>query len=328
MCEIHFVKRFDGKLQFKEIGEFDKILSEGSLSNPDGWGIFSKSTFAKGIELYQSNQKILLPLMQDEWVIGHNRFATSENVFSYLDYFKDKEIMNAHPFELNNLILVHNGIIHNDIYLREKYKIRSKISTDSYTILWMINHFMNSSKSKDRSSRLVQGIKLALEEIKGTFSIFLYDKISNDLYYFKDDFTQFTFKIVRNTLYGTTKESIANSIYLSKFKEKIIPIPYKIYKIQNIISSPLKIVGTINHKVQFTYPSKAPKLNDPLFNYWGNYLNNNNILVSILALLFIPIAILLGGVIIILGQLLKWIIPKNKNKRKNNNQKMKGGKDK
>ena len=68
-------------------------------------------------------------------VIGHTRFTTQGSA---------KKNYNNHPFEgrteNHNFALAHNGVIYNDKELKRLYGFKSKIETDSYIAVQLLEH--------------------------------------------------------------------------------------------------------------------------------------------------------------------------------------------
>jgi len=224
MCEIHIIKRLDNNLNPLDIQEFFNLMSLGSINNSCAFGFFNEDISFKNkgifnLNGFEKNKKLL----KNNFLIGHNRLATTGN---------KKHNENNHPFKLNEFMLVHNGIIDNDDEIRKKYNIPKKIQTDSYVILYLINHFVRlNNKNITKIKKIKESIKKTTKILKGSFSVFLFDKLDNNIYYFKNDKTYFSFCLLDNkVLIGTTDEKYFNYIYRDEkyifhydmFKEKYI----------------------------------------------------------------------------------------------------------
>ena len=208
MCEIEFIKRINGNLNSKDIEEFFKLMEFGSLNNSDAFGFFNHNHFFKERGIFNLKGFKYKKLLSGGFIVGHNRLTTTGT--------EDRNY-NNHPFKLNDFIMVHNGIISNDEELRKKFKIKSKIETDSYVILWLINHFFNKSKRKSRVKKMKDAIKKTTKKIDGSYSVFVYDKEGCDLYYFRNSNTDFSFCLLDNKiLVGSTTENNLKHIYLNK----------------------------------------------------------------------------------------------------------------
>lgn len=95
--------------------------------------------------------------------IAHTRWATHGI----------PSVINAHPHIYDNLVLVHNGIIENYAVLKEqliKQGYEFKSQTDTEVLLCLIH-----SKQKEASS-LFEALRLALNEVTGSYAIALVDK--------------------------------------------------------------------------------------------------------------------------------------------------------
>lgn len=209
MCQLQFIKRKHENLSKKEISEFFKLMEFGSLDNHCAFGFFNdKTSFkAKGrfnLGTFFDNNKLL----NSNFIIGHNRLATTGT---------KENNRNNHPFEVGDFVLVHNGVIENHKELRIKYNINSKIKTDSFVILWLIEHFFKKSKLNNRVERIAQAVKKTTKKLNGYYSVFLYDKINNDIYYFKNSLTEFSFCLFDDSLLvGTTNPRNLEHLFLNE----------------------------------------------------------------------------------------------------------------
>ena len=91
-------------------------------------------------------------------LIGHNRFATTGKV----------NALNAHPFETENLIGVHNGTLENK-YVFDK---NSNYGTDSEALYNAIDE---------------QGVKEAIGKASGAYALIWYDKQAKTLNFLRND---------------------------------------------------------------------------------------------------------------------------------------------
>lgn len=98
--------------------------------------------FLKKLELKPTNE-----------FIGHTRFKT----------FGGNTAENAHPFEFDGLVGVHNGSIYNFAELQKKYN--QNFTVDSEFTYWMINEF---------------GLKKTLPQLRGWMAFVYWDKKDND----------------------------------------------------------------------------------------------------------------------------------------------------
>ncbi|MCR4782429.1 MAG: glutamine--fructose-6-phosphate transaminase (isomerizing) [Lachnospiraceae bacterium] len=86
--------------------------------------------------------------------IGHTRWATHGGVTN----------ANAHPHRVNNVTLIHNGIIENYHQLIEKYKLMGKLRSETDTEVAAAVFDANFNGNP------IEAIKKGLEDIKGSFA--------------------------------------------------------------------------------------------------------------------------------------------------------------
>lgn len=207
MCEIQFIKRLNSNLTIEDITEFKTLMSLGSMTNDDAFGIFNDKVLIKQIGKFDKNSLKRIDinkLLQSNFLIGHNRFKTTGEA---------SHNFNNHPFILNDFVLVHNGMINNYNTLKKNYGINHKIETDTFIILWLINHYFQSYHHENRQKRIIKAIKKTTKKLIGSYSVFLYDKITNNIYYFKNYPTNFSFCLKDNVLIGTTEKENLTDIY-------------------------------------------------------------------------------------------------------------------
>ena len=228
MCEINaIVKIGDCHLSDQDESEFLKMLEAGGKRNSDAWGYFTP-TFTNKFSGNHISQNLKINHADDWFIVGHNRLSTGGD---------PKDNKNNHPFCSNNYIMMHNGRITNTDKLIKKYNLETEnINTDSYVILKLIEQF--------HSSNFKNTLNNVLPLIEGTYSILIYDKKYDQLYYFKDHNTSFNIGISgKNTIVmSTSKRRIKNfnkkNIWnFNRTKAKKIPylknglIDYHLYKI-------------------------------------------------------------------------------------------------
>ena len=202
MCEIQFVMSHN--INNTEITNFLEMLESGSYANQDATGLFTDNgtKWKFRAALYNIKEKKSLKLPEDisanctKFLVGHNRLATTGS---------EKLNKNNHPFETRNFMLVHNGIIGNHDLLKRQYKLKYKEETDSAIVPRLLELYL--VKYKD----IVQTIKEVAEVLSGSYSILLYYKPTNRLFYFKNSGTSFSFMKTINkhgkiALYGSTKD--------------------------------------------------------------------------------------------------------------------------
>ena len=212
MCEIQFIKRIGKELTANDICEFSKLMSAGDLNNHDAFGLFTKGyIFKKGTSY---NKKIcndemwrnIFRPIKTSWIVGHNRFKTQGDA---------KDNQNNHPFETKNFIVVHNGVINNDEDLKKQYKLNYTEETDSAVIPNLLEYFSSEG------DKAVTAIKDVAENLEGSYSVFVYDKRSDDLYYFRNDGSDFSFGLfvtpTGKILMGSTNDENLKEAYFDKY---------------------------------------------------------------------------------------------------------------
>lgn len=139
-------------------------------------------------------------------IMGHTRMTTQgSETFNY----------NNHPFfgTANdvNFALAHNGVLHNDTFLRKSEKLpETHIRTDSYVAVQLIE----KEKSLDFAS-----LKNMAEKVEGSFCFTLLND-RDELYFVKGDNPLALYKFDRFYLYASTEGILQNALKklnLSKF---------------------------------------------------------------------------------------------------------------
>ena len=202
MCEIQFV--MSDTLANDNVNNFIEMLQKGSRSNADATGIFSSSYQWKVGKAYDDLKdkkdlsiKHVLSALPSNWLVGHNRLATQGS---------EKDNENNHPFSNDTCTIVHNGIINNDGELKAKYGFDYKAVTDSAIVPALVDHYIREGSDE------LDAIKQSVEELTGSYSIFIYMHSSENLYYLKNNSTSFymmkTLDAQDNvSIYGSTSKS-------------------------------------------------------------------------------------------------------------------------
>ena len=203
MCEIQFVMSHN--INDEEIVNFLDMLNEGSYANSDATGLCTdngtKWKFRTALHSLKDpksgNLLTDIQMNTSKFLIGHNRLATTGD---------EKLNKNNHPFETSNLMLVHNGIISNHDSLKGNFALEYPEDTDSAIII----HLMETYLEQDYS--IIKAIKETAECLQGSYSVMVYYKPENKIFYFKNSSTSFAFmktitKTGKISLYGSTKTS-------------------------------------------------------------------------------------------------------------------------
>lgn len=277
MCQIQLIHKIGGgNLEEYDLVQLDRMMVLGTKHNEDAWGIISKTGIDKAYGMWEGvNINSKDDLLKSHFLIGHNRLSTMGDVPYKWNWFWSKENKklpqeeidiienNSHPFVLNDLALVHNGIIHNNFDLRSKFDIKDDIKTDSFVILFLIDHFLKISKLKARKDKIIEGIKKTCDLIEGSYSVFLYDSLEDNVYYFKDHSTRFSFRIYdKKYILGSTEGDNLNCVYnnLKSDNHKFIDYIPSGDKIYMINKNPVKIKGKEKDEKNVGLKSKAVRI--------------------------------------------------------------------
>jgi hypothetical protein len=239
MCEIQFIKKLNTKLNKKDKGEFIDMMKKGAVSNGDAYGIFSRNYIIKeGVSFKAKISNINrdsgeFKSLDTDFLVGHNRFTTQGNA---------KNNHNNHPFESEGFIIVHNGVIHNDDTLKQMYNLDYKEEVDSAIVVYLLEHLV-----KEHKENIIDAVNIVAESLEGSFSIMIYSKVEDCLYYFKNNNTSFYFARILDdngiTILGSTNETSLEESYIDydmifpieRFKDKVIieASDEVVYKIDN-----------------------------------------------------------------------------------------------
>lgn len=209
MCEIQLIKRIGKELDDTDRGEFLRLMAKGSVTNNDAFGVFCEGiTHKKGDKFEKPGKSEFRRLVLEQpasFFVGHNRLKTQGDASN-----ND----NNHPFEDDNWKVVHNGMITNDTFLKGLYKLNYKEETDSAIILALLGHF---TKEGDKP---LTAVKKTAERLYGSFSVVCYNKTNNNIYYFKDATTSFSFGLINDdrgkVIIGTTNRDSLKECYTDK----------------------------------------------------------------------------------------------------------------
>jgi glucosamine 6-phosphate synthetase-like amidotransferase/phosphosugar isomerase protein len=197
MCEIQLIKRFDNKTLLKnDIETFKNFMMLGYSTNSDAYGIFNqRGTILKGNDVLTNDKMEFLEGEKHKFLVGHNRYKTTGC---------NKVMDNNHPFETENFIIVHNGMIGNHAYLKEHFELDYKVETDSYIIIALLEKFYKENNN------LKEAFDKGLSPLSGSFSVVIYFKPEKRLFYVKNGSPSFTFRLVEtdtgDLLIGSTDE--------------------------------------------------------------------------------------------------------------------------
>ena len=278
MCEIQFVSRLNKKLIDKDRKEFVKMMKKGAISNGDAYGIFSKDYLIREGKSFKTKIKNLerdnstLKFIDTNFLVGHNRMATTG---------KAKLNYNNHPFDTKKWIVVHNGVLHNNESLKKRYKFDYKEDVDSAIIPYLLDYFEIKEKYKP-----IEAVKEVAELLEGSYSIMLYSKTDDCLFYFKNSSTDFYLGLVMDNdgriILGSTSEETLEESYVDM--NMIFPI--RNYKQKEIVEAEEEWIYRINDKeirkeIEFVsknfsyYHSPRSSIYDDFDSYNGSYRKND-----------------------------------------------------
>jgi len=202
MCELYFVKPIDRKVNSVDIDGLLSMMDAGAFFNDDGFGVTNGSQVFKSHEKFNSDKfgSVLGErFVGSDFVIGHTRLATTG---------KNKKI-NSHPFFNRRFIWLHNGIIDN--YSDVALKFGLDVNVDSEVIGGVL------LKKMDKHKDVVDAISSMMGELSGSFSVFIYDCVTERLFYLRNDSCSFTFRLLKLCddfiIVGCTNECSLNDLY-------------------------------------------------------------------------------------------------------------------
>lgn len=198
----------------------DVINTTTALSfarNSDGEGYFS---LGKNPNLVKNREKVIFNetnLRGNTFLAVHERLSTSG--------FNDLMI---HPHIKERFVLLHNGVFHG---------IGNKEKSDTAVYLEKIN------EEFIKTGDLIKALNKVHEDISGYFSVVLWDKVEQKVYYFKNGTAQMYFFRNENFLFmSTVKENISLVLRELGIKGKIKPV--KNLRLFEVLEG-LKSVGKI-----------------------------------------------------------------------------------
>lgn len=213
MCEIQLIKKLDGKsLTIEDKNMFVDMLRLGSTYNSHAYGLFYPKGIVFKSEGITDVDKItdILDDVRTDLLVGHNRYQTKgDSKFNY----------NNHPFETNNFLVVHNGVLRNDEALKTHWNLTYEPLVDSYIIPALLEKFL--SEVKTELNVVNQVIIPTLQELYGSYSVVILYKPDNTLFYAKSSSTKFTFALTKidgkEYIFGSTdKENISIQLMENK----------------------------------------------------------------------------------------------------------------
>lgn len=201
MCNINaiFLRDENEKKKIKEAMNSISYLS--FYKNSDGEGYLAKTK--EGLLWRKSNEKIIYRIKNLEWIISHQRLATS-----------GEGISNIHPHILKirgkRYYFFHNGVFNG---------LGTTLTSDSKEFfLQFKKNLEEMSKTKITANKELTALKKTIEQHSGTFSCFLYSTRTEKLYYWKEAGTKMNVASGKDFLFMATLKD--NVEYLMKFFKK------------------------------------------------------------------------------------------------------------
>lgn len=271
MCQLQFVKPYkmvngemkEDILNKRDENVFMRLLKRGSVGNPHAWGYFNNKIKQRFSGEYIGKQ--LHDVVGQSFVVGHNRFATKGD---------KKKNRNNHPFSSKRFTWVHNGILDNDDELRKKYNIQTKGIVDSA----VIGHVVEKHLSDDMT--VAKSIAIAMEEIEGDYSIFIQDRKTSKLYYFRNSMRNFSVRLYRKrvgqvtdrfVMVGSTNSDNFDGLYTSR----VLGFPVRDYEILSTTGIEDGIVFEINENGFVELEEFKPKVRETYYEKINKYTGDD-----------------------------------------------------
>lgn len=245
MCHINILIRAKTNKNEEVCSFLQTITARSYDSNSDGDGVFYSGTQ----KVYKSEKKLsmvnhLEDIKKSQIIISHQRLATS-----------GKEEKYTHPFESEEFVMVHNGVVSQKA---------SQGHSDTHNMFEEFLQTYKDSKETKREDMVIDAIKKCGKEWdSGSYSIALYDKVNNFMYYFRNSCT---INCYETGEYSFITTSSSNDKYLSLISDETFNSynldTYKIYKYWTKKDSWVwSLMGEIEHQ--------PPKQSS-----WGGYKFN------------------------------------------------------
>lgn len=231
MCEIQFMKEVTGqRLTKKDLFDFANFMYLGGEYNDDAYGVYCPESgiiVKEGKKLDFDTLNAQLEPVKTSLLIGHNRYKTKgDNTVNE----------NNHPFETEHFVVVHNGMIRNDEYLKKLYQLDYTPEVDSFIIPALLEFYYDTMYVEEKPESIIELVKLVAEQLYGSFSVIVHHKPTNRTFYFKERGTKFTFGLVRHKnrtlIIGTTKEQNISTIYTETIYGVFEYVPVRIPKFE------------------------------------------------------------------------------------------------
>lgn len=220
MCNLNLIVKSKKVDKYDLFAFLTATTTNSYFFNNHGDGIYTDNgIFCKSVKKIDY-KKYINSLSKSKYILTHQRYATNGSIGKY-----------THPFESNDFVVGHNGILHN--FVNERH---------SDTFVFFQNFIKEFEKQEgERKTKIKNTLNNLLREENGSYSIFIFDKKEKILYYLKNQHTSISFyrNEKKDFLYITTKEE--NLSFLKILKENFYRIPIKDYRIYKIVADKSKV---------------------------------------------------------------------------------------
>lgn len=255
MCEMNFLMALGKgkKLNLKILQAFGRAVENSSFINSDGCGFFDDKHIHKQILPFKmSNDSSVLEKFEDSrFVVAHSRLATSGA----------KTERNVHPFSSERFVWCHNGVIPMSWYEAKVKKFNIQVDSE------LIGYSAEKAEGKTNHEKIVNACK----SINGSLSVFIYDKLEDELFYIRRD-GRFNFYLIEYNgnkfIYGSTSQSSIDKMIINKRHahgfsvddiqtiSSFVPVDGSIYK---LTSDGAKRLMSVEEKTLLPIVVDAPK---------------------------------------------------------------------
>ena len=247
MCNINYMLKRDFSPSVEVIDWQRSVSWESFKSNDDAEGYVYFTGKRNRLDIAKSEDKLDYPSPKTKphSILSHQRFSTS-----------GKDLNNCHPFETKDFVLVHNGVI-------DGLGNTTKSDTSFF-----VDILQDCYDDLLEGESMIEAISRATEQIRGRYSIFVYDLNTKKLYYFKEDSSNMYYTLTDDYLImSTAEDNVEYGEYLLKEKYTSCKAVQG-FKIFDVYDS-FKEVGTFKEKPYEYLPFDSGKIKN-VFSPWGD----------------------------------------------------------
>jgi len=197
MCNLNvLIKKRNDEIDYTAF--LMSVTSSSFADNDDGDGVYFNSSdrIEKGenkVNILKHNKEV----NESSVIITHQRISTSGRTAKYTQPFMDE-----------NIVLAHNGIL---TYTEVKGKSDTFVMFEKLSKLFK-ERLNDVSLTISREKKLIKSIQEVFGDESGSWSIIIYDKINETLFYFKSSTTTINFYSFKDMIFITTSRN--NDIFL------------------------------------------------------------------------------------------------------------------